>query len=245
MSKIIFTLSLLGLICLNAKDITVYTYHNHAPFIAGKEMGLSHILVNYLNKSSDTYNFKLKIVPRSRLNYYLKPWIQKKCEQIKKCDQDWMLLWVNHKWGFGKDSLSTFSWIKLFEDSNSIIYSKNKKIDYQNVNSLIGKKIGGIAGHKYVGIDDLVKKGKIIRIDGNNEVSNLQKVIKGRIDATLLPTSSFNYYAKTISQVDMLEKSQIKHQVYMRNIMTTNKNTELTQFLKSLDFQTVLKNHVE
>ena len=246
MKKLILVVLLLSSTLFAAKDINVYTYHNHAPFIIDKNAGLSHALVDYLNKNSNgLYNFKLKVVPRSRLNYYLKPWIQKECGKTKECQKNWMVLWVNHKWGFGKDSLTTFSWTKLFQDSNAIISSKNKKIEYTNPDSLIGKKLAGIAGHRYVGIDDLVNDGKIKRINGNNEEVNLQKVLSNRVDVTLLPTSSFNYYLTKNKNLSDLEKSKVAHQVYMRNIMTTALNTQMIEFLQSLNFEGIVKEYAK
>lgn len=246
MKKIVLTVLLFCSVLFAAKDINVYTYHNHAPFIIDKKTGLSYDLVKFLNNNSNgAFNFKLKIVPRSRLNYNLKPWIQKECGIIKDCNSNWLVLWVNHKWGFGKDALTNFSWTKLFEDSNAIIYSKIRKINYNNPKSLVGKKLAGIAGHRYVGIDELVKEGKIIRIDGNSEELNLQKVLSNRVDVTLLPTSSFNYYLNTNKDLKSLEKAKVSHQIYMRNIMTTTQNVELISFLQSLNFEGINKEHAK
>lgn len=246
MKKMVLSILLLCSMMFGAKEINVYTYHNHAPFIIDKKIGLSYELIEFLNKNSNgMYHFTLKIVPRSRLNYILKPWIQKECGKNKECKSNWMVLWVNHKWGFGQDSLSNFSWVKLFKDSNAIIYPKDKKIDYTSPDSLVGKKLAGILGHRYVGIDELVKEGKIKRIDGNSEAVNLQKVLSNRVDVTLLPSSSFRYYLSENKSLKALEKSQVSHQSYMRNMMTTTKNIELVEFLKGLNIEGVVKEYAK
>jgi len=244
--KLVLTLLVGFSFLFGTQEVTVYTYHNHAPFIIDKKEGLSHNLIKYLNQNTDgKYNFKLKVIPRNRLNYTLKPWINKQCGVTKECASNWMVLWVNPKWGFGQDSLTNFSWTNLFEDSNAIISSKNNKINYVNPSSLIGKKLAGISGHKYIGIDDLVKEGKINRINGNNEKVNLEKVLANRVDVTLLPSSSFNYYLENDAHLNNLEKSKIPHQKYMRNIMTTPKNIELVQFLQNLNFSSVVKEYAK
>jgi len=246
MKKIVLSLLLSLGVLFGAQDINVYTYHNHAPFIIDKQSGLSHDLIQYLNnKAKGDYTFKLKVVPRSRLNYILKPWINKECGRTRECASNWLVLWVNPKWGFGKDSLSNFSWTGLFEDSNAIIYSKSRKVKYTSPNSLVGKKLAGIAGHRYVGIDDLVAGEKIKRIDGNSEEINLQKVLSNRVDVTLLPSSSFNYYLNNNDNLQELAKAKVAHQVYMRNIMTTTKNTSLIQFLKKQNFTGVVKEYAK
>ncbi len=246
MKKIVLSLLVGFVVLFGAQEISVYTYHNHAPFIVGQKSGLSYNLIQYLNNNSNgDYTFKLKVLPRSRLNYILKPWINKECGVSKECDSNWLVLWVNQKWGFGKDSLTNFSWTSLFEDSNAIIYSKNRAIEYTSPKSLVGKKLAGIAGHRYVGIDDLVAEGKIQRIDGNSEEINLQKVLSSRVDVTLLPTSSFNYYVNNNSNLQELEKSKVAHQVYMRNIMTTSNNTSLIKFLEKQNFEGVVQKYAK
>ena len=79
--------------------------------------------------------------------------------------------------------------LKYMHEFETKFYSG--KINYTTPNSLVGKKLAGIAGHRYVGIDELVNQGKIKRINGNNEIQNLEKVLSNRVDLTLLPSSSF------------------------------------------------------
>lgn len=245
MKKILFSLLVVFSISGFAKEeFTVYTYHNHAPFITDKKQGMSYELIDFLNKNSNgDFSFKLKIVPRNRLNYILKPWKEKKCNNSisKKCNKNWMVLWVNHKWGFGSDSLTNFTWVPLFKDSNIIISANKQALDYTNPKDLIGKKIAGMSGHKYLGIDDLVKEGKITRVNGNTEVENLKVVLSKRVDATILPMSAFKYYKSQDTSFDSLYISETTHQNYMRNIMTTPKNENLIKYLNTLDFSKLSK----
>lgn len=242
MKKIIFT-SIVFISTMFAQEkVTVYTYHDHAPFIVTKSEGLSYKLIDYLNNNSKgKFNFVLKKVPRSRLNYILKPWINKSCGDTKKCDPNWIVLWVNHKWGFGKDSLENFSWTPLLEDSNAIVSSQEKQIEYTKPEDLIGKKLAGVSGHRYLGIDDLVKSGKITRINGSNEVENLRVTLLNRVDVTLLPYSAFKYYKSINKEFESLYSSKVPHQKYLRNIMSNTKNSELTNYLNTLDFKDVVK----
>lgn len=242
MKKIILLIIGLSVFLLAQQKVLVYTYHVHAPFIINKTEGLTFKLIDYLNDNSDgKFEFVLKTVPRSRLNYILKPWINKNCGKTKKCNPNWLVLWVNPKWGFGKDSLSNFSWTPLLEDSNLIISSAEKKIEYTKPEDLIGKKLAGISGHKYIGIDDLVDTGDITRINGNNEVENLQVTLANRVDVTLLPKSAFRYYKQTNKEFETLYSSKVPHQKYLRNIMSSGKNSDLSKYLNRLDFKEITK----
>ena len=243
MKKIILVLCTLLFTNLFAqKVITVYTYHKHAPFITAYNSGLTYDAIEFLNTNANgKYFFKLKTVPRSRLNYILKPWINKQCITSKECNKDWIILWVNQKWGFGKDSESNFLWTPLLDDSNVIVSSSESKIEYTSPTSLIGKSLIGVSGHKYVGIDDLVKEKKIKRINGVSEVENLYVIQAKRADATLLPYSAYKYYINTNKEFNQLYVAKTPHQKYMRNIMTNIKNKELYEFLNSLDFSSINK----
>ncbi len=222
------------------QEIIVYTYHNHGPFII-ENKGLSFDLINYLNQNQNEYNFKLKIIPRKRLNYILEPWINKECVNEKKCHKDWMVLWVNHNWNFGEDSLKNFLWTPLLKDTNIIISSSKNKFEYINPYSLVNRSFAGIDGHRYIGIDDLVEKGLIKRIDGKSEVKNLELLIKQRIDVTILPNSAFIYYKNANSKFKTLYSSKTPQQVYMRNIMTNSYNTKLIKKLDSLRLEELYK----
>lgn len=218
-----------------ATEITVYTYHNHPPFITGKNSGLTYDLVNILEKELPSYDFKVKVVPRKRLNVMLKPWINKKCYD-SGCDKNWMLPWVNQVWGFGKDSRTNFSWNALFEDANVIVSNINNKIDYKEPASLIGKKFAGIGGHRYLGIDALAKEKKLQRINGTNEKKNLLKLLEGRVDATLLPKSTMMYILKNNTRFDgKFFIAPTVHQSYERNIMSPSNNKALFNALQKVN----------
>lgn len=240
MKKIILVL-ILSLLSLFAQEkINVYTYHDHAPFITSDNQGYTYKLVNYLNKEAKgKYIFEVKVIPRSRLNYILKPWINKSCGKTQECENNWIVVWVNHKWGFGKDSLKNFLWIDLLSDSNAIVSTKERNIQYEKPSDLKGMTLAGILGHKYLGIDDLVEKGQIERIDGQNEVKNLNIVLANRVDITLLPKSAFLYYQKQNHEFTKLIMSKTPHQRYLRKIMTKRK--DLDQFLSNINYNFISK----
>ena len=223
------------------EKIRLFTYHNHPPFVTGDRQGLSFDLGKHLNKKApDRYLFEVTILPRNRLNVYLANWIQGKCPSATKaCKNSWALLWVNPKWGFGNNPEKLLSWIRMVDDSNSIISSASKKVAYKNPDSLIGHRFGGVMGHKYLGIDSLVKKGKIVRIDGNSERNNIFKLLKKRIDVTLLPTSTIHYYLLEGKEFAKFSKdihiAQTKHQSYSRNFMFPPNRIDLKEIFKKLD----------
>jgi hypothetical protein len=226
----------------SAETIQVYTYHIHPPFVTGDEVGQTFELAAQLQAAGgDKYQFTVSQVPRSRLNLILNSWVNGDCLRgaTSGCATNWILLWVNQKWGFGSEPLANFNWVGIAEDSNSIISLQSSKVDYQTPASLSGLKYGGIAGHKYLGIDELVAAGKITRIDGSNERDNILKLYKKRVDAILLPTSTINYFMRKDPLIsgfaDELFIADTKHQSYSRNIMLPKSRSDLFDLIKTVD----------
>lgn len=221
-----------------AQTIDVYTYHDHPPFINATNKGLTYDLQHHLNNQKGKYTFVVHVLPRSRLNMMLSGWISGDCLRTNKiCDNNWMVIWVNPKWGFGTDATSKYFWVKIHDDSNSIISLKKNRISYQSPESLSGLRFGGMRGHRYLSIDKLVKEKKIIRIDGNKERDNISKLLLERVDAILLPTSTIDYYmSKDPTFVALDEKLYIapqKHHFYTRYVMIPGNNAALFQWVEA------------
>lgn len=196
------SLALIGLAALAlfqpahaAERIEVLTYHHHPPFMNADQSGLSYQLVDALNQASaGQYEFELRVLPRKRLNLLLQPWLEGHCQQpAKECADNWVLPWVNPLWGFSGAEPDT-AWIPLLADANRLIFHGPSPVDIKQLQGFDGLVFGGMRGHRYKGLDDLVQAGRLTRIDGNQERDNLTKVLMDRVDFTLLPESTLRYY---------------------------------------------------
>lgn len=225
-----------------AETIHVYTYHLHPPFVIDSGGGQSYELTAQLQAAANgRFDFQVSKVPRGRLNMLLENWIDGSCAKGKKggCDDNWILLWVNPKWGFGPDPDAYFHWVKINDDSNSIISLQSAPVLYERPDSLSGLKFGGISGHRYVGVDELVASGRITRLDGSNERDNILKLYKKRIDVILLPTSTIRYFMRFDPFIpgfaDQLFVAEKKHQEFTRNIMLPKSRNDLFKLIRTLD----------
>ncbi|MFT5708069.1 MAG: polar amino acid transport system substrate-binding protein, partial [Oceanospirillaceae bacterium] len=221
-----------------AEVITLYSYHNHPPFVTGANSGLTFELARQLNEqAAGRYLFQVSIVPRSRLNYYLKGWIKGECPS-HECEDNWLVPWVNPKWGFIKGLRDNYLWHELFSDENVIVSHASNPWVYKSPESLKELVFAGMRGHRYVGIDDLVKTGDIIRIDGNRERDNLLKILEKRVDATVLPSSTMRYLFKNdlviSKQSRDLKVADTKHQKYIRYAMLPETRNDLLLLLKDI-----------
>jgi polar amino acid transport system substrate-binding protein len=229
---------------LATETVYLYSYHNHVPFVTGEQQGKTYELAKYLNSQQNQFDFEVKILPRSRLNQRIGGWINGKCPAAE-CVDNWMVAWVNPKWGFIKGPEDNYLWHRLFDDSNSIISLSAKPFDYETPKSLDGKIILGMRGHRYVGIDERVNNGTITRIDGNRERDNLKKLLAGRADATLLPTSTMDYF---LNQDAMLKQhtnafhiSDKKHQIFTRFLMLPGTRRDLQELIQQAQLASWLK----
>jgi polar amino acid transport system substrate-binding protein len=207
------------------QKVPILTYHIHPPFVVGEGKGLSYDLAKLVTKKSKgKYNFEIRELPRVRLN------------QEIKSKKPWVSVWANPLW-FGDKNKKKFFWLELLKDANSIISRNNLKINYDNPNSLLGKKFGGIRGHKYVGLDDLLKAKKIKGTKTDNERDLLRMLLHNRVDVILLPKSTISFYIKTLNLKKKVFVGKTPHQSYMRHIMVPRGQEKLHSFLEKLNLE--------
>lgn len=207
-----------------AADVTLYTYHAEPPFVTGDGKGLTHELADYLNKKTGgNPKFKVSVMPRSRVD-----------QAVQGADFKDAVPWVFPVWFKDKDK-TNYLWSEpLFPDENIVVSTPAKKIDFAGPESLKGSSFGGVLGHNYAGIDDLVKAGQIERTDANNEETNLKKVASGRVDATLLPASSANFLFPDLGIESKVYVSKTPQSKYTRHVLVSKKNPELLKQLNGI-----------
>lgn len=247
------SLMMVSMLHADPERIRMLTYHNHPPFVVGPGQGLSFDLASLLTQYAKGQPlFQVQIVPRSRLNFVLKDWIQDRCTSPEiPCPEDWIVPWVHPTWGFGERPDERFQWMPILEDSNAILSHARHPIAYHGPDSLMGLRFGGIRGHVYLGVDALVKDKKIMRIDGHSERDNLLKLIKKRVDVLLLPTSTVHYFFSQDSELARFKKdvhmASTKHQIFLRHLMLPLKRSDLAHLLSPLGsdpaWQDILKRY--
>lgn len=198
----------------HAETVSVYTYHNHPPFIIEGGKGLSYDFVDFLNKKSHgNPSFKIEVVSRAQLD-----------KIVAAPDFNGAVAWVAPAWFKDKDR-TTYLWSNsMMDDANVILSNASQKVDYKDPSSLKGKQFGGILGHNYAGIDDLVASGAIKREDADKERSNLRKLEAGRIEATLLPRTTANYLLHEMDLTSKLYIAPTPHSTYTRHVLVSKKN---------------------
>ena len=205
----------------NAETVSIYTYHNHPPFIVGTEKGLTYDFVDFLNrKANGNPAFQVVVVPRARLD-----------KIVATPSFNGAVAWVNPAWFKDKDRIHYLWSDRVLDDANVILSNVSDKIDYKTPLSLKGKRFGGVLGHSYAGIDELVAAGVLKREDANTERSNVLKLAAERIDATLLPRSTAHYLLHELGLTQKIYIAPNVHSSFSRHVLISKNNPALHRFV--------------
>lgn len=206
-----------------SKDVvTLWSYYDYPPFVISMadKKGLSFDFVEMLNlfEVDSPYQYELKIVPRKRLDAYL------------ASDEKGAVLWVNPIF-FADQKREKFAWTeKVLEDEQSFISRARTPFIYTGPESLMTPNfvLGGIRGHLYGGIQDLIDDGKIVRKDVNNARQNIGMLLKDRINTFLIPLSSMKYYEKDMKLSHKIYYSPKPLKSYTRHILVNHDEAVFT-----------------
>ncbi|MFD2205542.1 hypothetical protein [Kiloniella antarctica] len=205
--------------------IPLITYHSHVPFVTSTNHGLTYDLATYLTeKSNGRYKFQVRTMSRPRVDTlitsartFVVPWVDP--------------IWLNDL----KETKYLWTEKTLIPGENVVISRQNNKINYDGPKSFTGLKFGGVRGHHYVEIDDFISQTEnTVRIDSDRHLSNIQKLINGLIDVTVMPTSAANYFFSELDLSDSLFIATTPHSTYNRKILITNERKDIRDFLDQI-----------
>lgn len=216
LSTLLMLSFLFSTIAKGKEVVTLWSYYDYPPFVISMadQRGLNFDFVEMLNlfEEGSPYHYELKMVPRKRLDSNLKQ------------NQKGAVLWVNPIF-FSDVNQEKYDWThRVLEDEQSFISRSKTPFIYTGPESLMtpGFVLGGIRGHLYGGIQDLIDKGKIVRKDVNNAKQNIGMLLKDRINTFLIPLSSMKYYEKDMKLTHKIYYSPKPLKSYTRHILVNH-----------------------
>ncbi|MEV3812939.1 substrate-binding periplasmic protein [Aeromonas allosaccharophila] len=215
--RVWFWLWLLLSVPAQGETIRLYDYHQHPPFNTGGEAGLSHELVKYLNeKLEGEPRIELWLVNRARLAL-----------EMSDPDFDGLVVWVNPAW-VGDPQRERYLWtFPVMRDTNELISSIDKPITDRGPDSLKGLVFGGVEGYRYQGIDEAAAGGELVRHDAKKVKINLDLLVRGRIDVTLVPGSALAFFTHVPAYEGKLFVSPFPQSSYTRHILVPRSRADL------------------
>ncbi|HEX5842477.1 MAG TPA: transporter substrate-binding domain-containing protein [Pseudomonas sp.] len=205
-----------------ARQVTVYAYHLKPPFIVDlqQELGLYYDFSRYLNSKGDAYHFQTQFVPRNRVE-----------QDLERETLDGVLLGVSPPWFHDKQERKYLWTPGFYEDRDEIISLKQTAFTYRGPQSLIGKRLGGVLGFTYFGVDPLVAAGKIDRSNTVGEREVLQMVLKGRVDVGIVSRSTLNYLIAREGWQEQFHLSAKPHDIFTRRVLVPRSHQDVYRYL--------------
>ncbi|WP_410497897.1 substrate-binding periplasmic protein [Chitinibacter sp. S2-10] len=219
-----------------AVQVTIATYYDYAPWIYPHETyrtqnnisrfpGLTVLLCKRLTEMAHgRFVFVAEYIPRKRIDFML------------QTNQLSVVAWANPR-PFNDAELKQYDWTApLLDEPTYILSAKNNPLEYENLNSLIGKRFSSVLGHKYADLNSMIEAGKIIRDDANSTESAIKKLTADRhVDFALAERSAL-MAAERDGRLDLnkfyLAPTPLRAH-FNRHILIAKGYPELSEFIKN------------
>nr|WP_316638408.1 hypothetical protein [uncultured Roseateles sp.] len=176
-----------------ASGLELLTQYDYPPFVTTPGAGLSHDWAAWLAQRlpHELAGLRPQILPRRRLD-----------QVLAKPQWTGIVPWVAPSW-FGDAGLTRFIWSEpVMDDEDLVLSLKSKPVLFDGPASLKGLRLGGVAGHVYVDIDPLVKRGELLRDDATDTGKNLRKLLLGRVDVIFLSRSGMPWWQSLMPEME-------------------------------------------
>ena len=215
---------------LRADTITVYGDENHAP-LGYLEKGVPKgLLVDMFSKiskkSGDTYEIKMFPWPRAQMHAREGPGAL-----------------MNVSMNAQRLEFFDFSDPMYFDDV-VVVVLKSKAFAFGRLVDLKGKVLGGTIDGSYGEEIDSAIRAKLFTVDhDSNPTSRLNKLLRGRIDAALIPGGELGYESALSGdptllakrdQFSVLSKPLVHDPIYLAVAKSLNKKELIGRFNKAL-----------
>lgn len=185
--------------------IPLLNYHDVPPF-NDADGGLTRGLAVWLDRAA-AVRLKSSTDPRRRIDAAL------------AAPFPAIVAWVHPAW-FGDAKRERYDWTEpLAEDANAVLSPAARPLDYAGPGSLEGRLLAGVAGYRYLQIDQAVAAGRLTRIDSSTEEALLRLVAAGRVDAAIVGASIARALLPRLGLADRVHVSPRPQQYYGRRLL--------------------------
>lgn len=206
-----------------AETVPLYTYYSDPPFSVSWSASLTRKLADALTaKSEGAYRFKAVQLPRLRLD-----------KMIAADKWPGLVAWANPSW-FDDEQKIRFAWSHPFmADADLVLSTKARPVEYEDAGkSLEGLRLGGVMGHRYADVQELIESGKLIRDDADSELQSVLKLKYGRVQVTFVQASSLAYLNQEVPDLDhWLYIAHRPRGTYRRHLFASKSNQALIAFV--------------
>ncbi|QKE63518.1 hypothetical protein HNE05_09150 [Aquipseudomonas campi] len=179
---------LTGLLCLvcsslqAAEQLVLFTYQQKPPYVVDAEQarGLYYDLAELLNARLPQYRFVVRVVPRRRLDHGLAA--GKLPGLVLGVAPEWFADAPRHLWS------------EVFiDDANLLLSRSSGTASRLPLDGLEGLRLGLLGGSHYPELDALLSAGRVQRKDAAYEEDNLQRLLRGWVDAIVIGQRTLDF----------------------------------------------------
>lgn len=219
MKRALLVLLWLGVcnVCGAVEEILLFSYQQKPPYVLDGDVdrGLYADLARHLNNRLPAYHFVMREIPRKRLDRLL-----------SQGELNGLIIGADPAWFSQSPGLTSSA--AFIEDANVLVSRASGDASRVTLDNLDGKRLGLVAGHYYPELSDTLSRGQVEVQEGVNESVNLQRLQKGRIDATVIGARTLEFF----QQQDPALKTQLYVQDatlyhYQRHLLVPERYVQL------------------
>lgn len=120
---------------------------------------------------------------------------------------------------------------ELYPSTNVIVYVGKKSV--QKMKDLSGERVGAVVNFVYQDLEPEFARRRILREDGPNNQSNIQKLIHGRLDYIVMSNIEFDYFSRIYP---LLKEAELKmDSVRTKCALSKKSKVTLAQLNRAID----------
>lgn len=182
--------------------------------------GIYYDFAKLFNRAQSEFYLNVKFVPRKRID-----------RMLDNNNLDGIIMGVNPIW-FGDKDKTKFLWSEfIMEDMDVFVSNSTIPVKVNNFSDLTHKRVGGIHGFRYFGIDELAQQKRLTRINTQSETQLLDMVEKKRIDTAIISIFTLSFLSKGRSELFYVAEKE--HDKFTRHFLIPSK--QQTPLLKQLN----------
>ncbi len=208
------------------EKISLYSDYSTAPFaVEGirPERSYTVRLASWLSRQSQgRYLFEARQIPRLRLNRI-----------VARADWQGVVAWANPTW-FDDPERQRFLWSAALMGDHDVLLSRQADdLHFTLQGPPKPLRLGAIHGYLYADLEPFIRRGMLLREDVHNDLSNVRKLQRGRVDVVVLQASALPSLRAQIADFDQWAAvSQEQLPSFQRFLFTSTANTQLMAFLQ-------------
>lgn len=217
----------LALLCAGAsasEPVFLFSYQQKPPYVVDEARGegLYFDLARLLSQRLPEHEFVVRQIPRKRLDYLL-----------AKDELPGLVLGVSPQW-FADAQRHRWS-LPFIEDANLLLSRRSGPVSRLSVATLDGHRLGLISGHHYPTLQATLHRGRVQREDAASEGANLERLVRGWLDATVVGERTLEFYlAREPAWRDQLFVAEPVLLRYQRQLLVPQRHAALLPALDAV-----------